>query len=508
MSEIEIKRGSDLPGMPSFEGATEKVIVFGIRYDTGETVNFPLSEFIRALTAGEIIPKMADNLNIGSSIDVSYTQSRAIETTGGDQDINSERKARVVSVRGTLAGIVASGAKIVSVGFNQIAPSGISGQNATFKAVKSAWGEYGKSTQNNGYLFTDDENHIVVPTSVKQNNVAVPTHTENGVVYYLPSADGDVVATFASGVDVTKICGHLCWSNYRDTENAAYTADEIPLASVITAMGGTMRRVENGAGYAYDEITFGDKAAERIWYRRVAVAAAKDLPWSVEEVTSGEEGSETSTYRFAAAVSGMKTGGIFSVSGGSVTGFYVNGTTLIVESTTINSVATLKTALGAAELKYALATPATGTHNLTGLLTVDDFGTIRFEGGATTVDFETQYASRWADVLKNIPQTIEGEGLVTATALVALARRIAGIEKRLSDGLGKLTVEELNVVRCLTGNLMDRGDKENAFFLVRSTSPDVAPAFVGQEWIDTTNKVVYKAVGVSASTDWKQISNS
>ena len=107
-----------------------------------------------------------------------------------------------------------------------------------------------------------------------------------------------------------------------------------------------------------------------------------------------------------------------------------------------------------------------------------------------------------------MPQTIEGEGLVTAAALVTLARRIAGIEKRLSDGLGSLTVEELNVVRCLTGNLRDNGDKENAFVLVRSTTPDIAPAFVGQEWIDTTNKVVYKAVGVSASTDWKQISNS
>lgn len=506
--EIETKRGSELPGMPSFNGATEKVIVFGIRWDTGETVNFPLSEFIRALTEGEIIPKMADNLNIGSSVDVSYTQSRAIETTGGDQDINSERKARVVSIRGTLAGIAASGAKIVSVGFNQIPPSGISGQKATFIAVRSAWGEYGKSTENNGYLFTDEENHIVVPTSVEQDNVAVPTHTENGVVYYLPSADGAVEAIFANGVDVTKVCAHVCWSNYRDTENAPYTADEIPLASVITAMGGMMRRVENGAGYAYDEIVCADKAAERLWYRRVAVAAAKDLSWSMEEITSGEEGSETTVYRFAAAITGMKQGGIFSVSGGSVTGFYVDGTTLFVESTTIDSVAALKTALGAAELKYPLATPVTGTHNLTGLITVDDFGTIRFEGGADVVDFETQYASRWADVLKNMPQTIEQEGLVSAAAIVALAKRIAGIENRLSNGLGKLNVEELNVVRCLTGNLIDSGDKENALILRRSSSPDIAPAFVGQEWIDTANGVIYKAIGVSASTDWKQISNS
>ena len=506
MSEIEIKRGSDLPGMPSFEGATEKVIVFGIRYDTGETVNFPLSEFIRALSEGEIIPKLADNLNIGSSIDVSYTQSRAIETTGGDQDINSERKARVVSVRGTLAGIVASGAKIVSVGFNQIAPSGISGQNATFKAVRCAWGEYGKSTENNGYLFTNSQKQIVVPTSVKQNGANVPTHTENGVVYYLPASDGDVVATFASGVDVTDICAHICWSNYRDTDHAAYSEDVLNLASTITAMGGTMRRVSSGGSYVYDEIVCADKAADRLWYRRVGVVEAlKNLSWSVEEITSGEGDSQTTTYRFAAAVSGVKADGIFSVSGGNVAGFYLSGTNLMVDSSTISTVAALKTALTGASMKYELATPVTGTHNLTGLLTVDDFGTMRFEGGATTVDFVTEYASRWADVVKNLPNTIEQEGIVTAAAIVALAKRIGGLEKRLSDGLGSLTVEELNVVRSLTGNLMDDGSKENAMMLVRSTSPDVVPAFIGQEWIDTTNKVAYKAFGTSAITDWVQM---
>ena len=506
MSDIKIKRGSDLPLIPSFKGATEKVIVFGVRYDTGETVNFPLSEFIRALSESEIIPKLADNLNIGSNVDVEYQQTRVIETTGGDQDINGERRARVVSIRGTEAGIIASGARIVSVGFNQLPLSSISGQTATFKAVKSAWGAYGASTENNGYLFTNSQKQIVVPTSVKQNGANVPTHTENGVVYYLPASDGDVVATFASGVDVTDICAHICWSNYRDTDHAAYSEDVLNLASTITAMGGTMRRVSSGGNYVYDEIVCADKAADRLWYRRVGVVESlKNLSWSVEEITSGEGESQTTTYRFAAAVSGMKADGIFSVSGGNVAGFYLSGTNLMVESDSISTVAALKTALTGATMKYELATPVTGTHNLTGLLTVDDFGTMRFEGGATAVDFVTEYASRWADVVKNLPNTIEQEGIVTAAAIVALAKRIGGLEKRLSDGLGKLTVEELNVVRSLTGNLMDDGSKENAMMLVRSTSPDVVPEFIGQEWLDTTNKVAYKAFGTSAITDWVQM---
>lgn len=499
MSEVQKKRGSELPQMPSFEGATEKIIVFGIRWDTGETVNFPLSELIRALNEGEIIPKLADNLNIGSSVDVSYTQTRAIETTGGDQDINSERKARVVSVRGTEAGILASGAKIVSVGFNQLPPSGIDGQVATFKAVRSAWGEYGKSTENNGYLFTDEENHIVVPTSVKQGGNNVPTHTESGVVYYLPANDGEVVATFAAGVDVTKICAHLCWSNYRDNENAAYSYDEINLASVITSMGGTMRRVSKGSGYAYDEIVFGDKAANRIWYRRIGVATPKDLNWSVEEITTGEAGEESTTYRFAAAVTGIKSNGIFSVSGGSVSGFTLNGTNLIVESDSISTVAALKTALTGASMKFELATPVTGTHNLTGLLTVDDFGTIRFEGGATSVEFVTEYASRWADVVKNLPNLIEEEGATAATAIVALAKRISGIEKALSEGLPQLTVESLTVRREFSG-LPTKGN----MILKGTGAPQVAPEFVGQTYLDTTNKKEYRAFGLTIDS-WELI---
>lgn len=458
-----------------------------------------MSELIRALNEGEIIPKLADSLNIGSNVDVGYTQTRAIETTGGDQDINSERKARVVSVRGTEAGIAASGAKIVSVGFNQIAPSGISGQTATFLAVKSAWGEYGKSTENNGYLFTDEDGHIVVPASVKQNGSNVPTHTENGVVYYLPANDGAVVATFGSSVNVSGVCAHICWSNYRDTDHAVYSADELNLASVITAMGGTMRRVSNGAGYVYDEIVFGDKAADRVWYRRVGVVAAvKDLSWSVETVTTGDGESESTRYRFAAAVSGMKADGIFAVSGGSVSGFTVSGSTLMVESESIDTVAALKTALGSASMKYELATPVTGSHSLTGLLTVDDFGTIRFEGGATVVDFDMQYASRWADVVKNMPSTIEAEGLVSAAALAILAGRIDGIENALSKGLSNLVVEKLTVRRSLNGTPTSGNMK------LRGTgSPTEVPEFVGQEYYDTENKKKYEAFGVSAVSDWE-----
>lgn len=498
MSQVEIKRGSDLPVMPKGKGAAAKMKLFGYRADTGETVNFPMADFISALEDGEYVPKLAGDLDISGNSNVAYNQTRAIETTGGDQDINSEKQARVVSVRGTEAGITASGAKIVAVGFNQLAPSGISGQTATFRAVASKWGEYGKSTENNGYLFTDDENNIVVPTSVKQNGSNVPTHTENGVVYYLPASDGNVVATFAAGVNVAKVCAHICWSNYRDTDYEAYTADEISLASVITSAGGTLRRVSNGAGYVYDEITFGDTAAEKMWVRRVGVVAAvKDLSWSMEEVSSGSDEGASTTYRFAAAVSGMKADGIFSVSGGSVSGFYTSGSVLMVESGTINSVAALKTALGTASMKYELATPVTGTHRLDGLITVDDFGTVRFEGGAAAVDFDMQYASYWRDVLKNMPQTIESEGMTTAMALAALAARIEGIEQRLSEGLPFLKVESLQVQRSMNGY-----PTGGNWMLQGTDSPTEVPDFIGQEYLDTTNKKMYKAFGVSAVTDW------
>ena len=489
--------------MPVYEGTADGINVVAVREDTGEAVRYDLSSMVDELESGEIVPALAADLDISGSSNVDYTQTAWVETTGGDQDINSGKQARVVSVRGTTDGIAASGAKIVSVGFNQLAPSGISGQTATFIAVKSAWGSYGTSSENNGYLFTDSEGNIVVPSSVTQSGSAVPTHTESGVVYYLPSANGEVVATFASGVDVSKICAHICWSNYRDTDYEEYTASELSLASVITSIGGTMRRIDGTGGYVYDEITFGDTAAERVWCRRVDVLTLASLSWSVEEQTSGE----STSYLFKAAVSGAKSGGLITEKDCSLSGFYLDGTTLCLETTLYSTTAQLITALGSSTLWYELATAVSGSHSLTGLMDVDDFGTIRFEGGAEVVDFDMEYATYWRDVLKNMPTTIENEGKTAAEAISEVESRVQAIEKNLTNGLPHLKVESLEVVRSLVGWLIDDGDTENALILARTAAPSSIPAFVGQVWVDTSAKVVYMAAGNSAVTDWKQISN-
>ncbi|MBT2738093.1 right-handed parallel beta-helix repeat-containing protein [Bacillus sp. ISL-7] len=43
--------------------------------------------------------------------------------------------------------------------------------------------------------------------------------------------------------------------------------------------------------------------------------------------------------------------------------------------------------------------------------------------------------------------------------------------------------------------------------LTGTAAPTTTPSFVGQVFIDTTNKIAYMAVGTSSSTDWKQINN-
>lgn len=506
MSNIDVVPGGELPNMPGGKGNSEKLMLFGIRKDTGETVLFHVSELIRALEEGEYIPALAGDLNINTGANVTHTQRVFVETTGGDTDIDSKKKAYVKSVKGTDGGIPASGAVIRSVGFNQIAPSGISGQTATFIAVTSAWGEYGKSIENNGYLFVDADNNIVTPISVKQNGVSVPTHTENGITYYLPSSNGEMVATFNTGVDVTEMCGHVCWSNYRDAEYKEYVADEISLQSVITSVGGTLNRVTNALGQSvYDEIIMSMNADDRIWWHRVGVTLAKNLTWNQEVITSESEEDTTTTYRYYATVSGMKNNGIFSLPGCAVSGFYLSDNKLMVESASITTVNDLKTALGNTNLKYELAAPTHGTHSLTGEIEVDDFGTIMLiAGSATDINMEIEFASYWRDIFKNLPANIESDGLVTAAALVALEERIAKIERGLSNGISHLVVEDLEVKRKMSAHLVDDGTNDSTIVLHRAGTPSKVPAFIGQRYINTTTGDRYTASGVSAVTDWKQ----
>lgn len=94
----------------------------------------------------------------------------------------------------------------------------------------------------------------------------------------------------------------------------------------------------------------------------------------------------------------------------------------------------------------------------------------------------------------NVALTTEQKMVVIAEALNDLNYRINGLEdtSTLPDLIGNSINTQLvpKVGSC-------------PMILTGTTAPSTAPDFVGQQYIDTTNKNVYLAVGNSALSDWK-----
>jgi len=125
-------------------------------------------------------------------------------------------------------------------------------------------------------------------------------------------------------------------------------------------------------------------------------------------------------------------------------------------------------------------------------------------------------------IFKNIASNFIGNDRqrVVAEALCTLAAAVAGIEDKLQNGISRLVVGDLVVGRKLSGLNVD-----GSFCLQGAGVPAAAtvpvnydaetygdwkgiPQFIGQEYLNTTNNVFYKAKGVSAVADWIRISNA
>lgn len=125
-------------------------------------------------------------------------------------------------------------------------------------------------------------------------------------------------------------------------------------------------------------------------------------------------------------------------------------------------------------------------------------------------------------IFKNIATNFVGhpQQRVIADYLCNLAERVAGIEDKLLNGLDLLKVGHLIIGHELgglnvNGNmcLQGAGAPAEAILPVNwdfATYGDWKgiPQFIGQEYVDTTNKVCYKACGVDAVSDWKRITNA
>ena len=109
---------------------------------------------------------------------------------------------------------------------------------------------------------------------------------------------------------------------------------------------------------------------------------------------------------------------------------------------------------------------------------------------------------------------------VIAEAIADLFAQVEGINEKLTNGLDRLSVKHLHIDREISGlNIAGTFCLQGAGVPSASVVPvnwdfgrygdwKGIPQFIGQEYVDITNKVCYKACGIDAVSDWKRITNA
>ena len=125
-------------------------------------------------------------------------------------------------------------------------------------------------------------------------------------------------------------------------------------------------------------------------------------------------------------------------------------------------------------------------------------------------------------IFKNVATNFVGidKQRVIAEAIADLFAQVEGINEKLTNGLDSLSVKHLHIDRELSGlNIAGTFCLQGAGVPSASVVPvnwdfgrygdwKGIPQFIGQEYFDTTDKVFYKAHGVTAVSDWKRITNA
>lgn len=424
------------------------------------------------------------------------TWNEVVRTTAGDLSINTNGGGKVVS-------IVPNGSfgatSLKATGFNLLRNKVAVGEGYYILVPACEFGTYGTADKNNGILFTDNQGHNLNDLSVyfKPYASGVPTTITDGTAcgytdsnnkrFYTPSGIGYLIISGGS-VALTSICCHIAWSRRYDEYIAQDAAGDaggsISLSSIIAACHdfNLLLSATRGINTIADKIVFGASAAT--WYRNVGRVQAT---WTDTQ-------NEDETYTHTATISGMKNDGI--VECGNIQ-FNVDGNVISYTDTT---------ATGTTEfVKYELASAASGNVTISPSYVLEDWGLEYFEGVSGSAYITTQYSQGYPDMIASLPSKIEEEDDVIASALNSLNERISGIENLITNGFGKLIVQELHVNRSFIACLVDVGGSDNAFILVRTIAPAIVPSFIGQIYVDTTGGNIYIAKGVSSVADFVKV---
>ena len=354
-----------------------------------------VNEVKQGLGEGTIVPKVAGNLENWEDRDelsVDSEWSDIVRTTAGDESINSEAGATLVSIVPN-SDFFASALK--ATGFNLLRNATALSTGYYFLVPKLPWGSYGTANEPNGVLFTDAGGNNLTPTvRFKKLSDGVPTSLSDGSVctytdshgyrFFTTSEAGYIIV---SGITLNQTCAHIGWSrrydDYVAVDAAGDAGSTIALASIIHACHDydLLLVVTRGSRVVKDSIEFG--ATKATWKRN---ADRVKPTWTNEETEVG-----SGTYIHTATIAGMKAGGIAECGDIELT---INANTISYQDN--NADATTDW------VKYELATPATGQVTISPSLTVEDWGLEMLVGATGEAVVTTQYAQGYPDAVANM----------------------------------------------------------------------------------------------------------
>lgn len=247
---------------------------------------------------------------------------------------------------------------------------------------------------------------------------------------YFPSAVGFLCISVPS---TDKLYVHPRWSGYMDGVYVEPSEDIITFSAI---------------GWGLSDLDYLERVSEStsILHRGRGRVVLADLVWDVTSATV----EETTTYTFTAALpaDGKTNGSLKS----DYAGVSIVNNVFSISSTTITTVADLKTDLGESFALYEL-TAATDTEVQQSMsLANSDFGGEFFLGTAVapaSVDFA--YGVSYVGYIRDHQKMLETMNVVLAAALAECLNRLDCMEKMMSEGFDTLKVKNLTVTR--TANL-------------------------------------------------------
>ena len=368
------------------------------------------------------------------------TQTKPVFTAGGNESVNSNEDAKVISIAPNT--LTAGAASLVSTGFNLLrnATQIGSGQVWYFLVPYLKFGTFGTADENNGVLFTGSDNGKLTPTVYwKALSDGVPSSATDGVAagytdsngyrfYTTPAGHEGEVGYFIVQATRATTCAHVAWSGRYDeyiaVDNAGDAGASLALTSILNNLhnNGLMYNI----GLVADSVSF--TATTAYWTRKCDRKQGSDLTWT----NTLQEDNET--YLHTATIAYMMDDSAVVCTNDNIN--------LVVSGKEVSYTDTNEAAITTDYIYYQLATAVTGTVAGTYSFVIEDWGVIYFTGVNGTVVSIIEYSQNIVDTLRKLATTGFNEAMrVIAESLNQLAAenvRLKTYAERLEERIEAL----------------------------------------------------------------------